>query len=46
MASNKENLAIYLLMEALFETGNADKVEKIVRKMVKELEHASKQEDK
>jgi len=46
MASNKENLAIYLLMDALFKTGNGELVEEIVQKMIAELETNSKPTDK
>jgi len=38
MATNKENLAQWLLIDALLESDKADEVKIIAKKMVKELE--------
>ena len=38
MATNKENLERYLLMNALFKTGNGKLVEEIVEKVLAESE--------
>jgi len=41
MATNKENLAQWLLIQALLESGNVEKVKEIADKMVRELESIS-----
>ena len=38
MATNKENLMIFKLMDALFRAGKEDEVKRIVAEMIKELE--------
>jgi len=38
MANNKENLERWLLIKALLESGNVEKVKEIAEKMIKELE--------
>jgi len=45
MATNKENLAQWLLVEALLRHKKADEVESIARKMVKELETSKETEN-
>ena len=41
MANNKENLAQWLLIQALIESGNLEKIKEIADKMVRELESTS-----
>ena len=42
MATNKENLALYKLMAALFRAGKPDEVERFVNEMLEELEKERK----
>jgi len=44
MANNKENLAQWLLIEALLESDKSDKIKVIAKKMVRELETGPNQE--
>jgi len=41
MANNKENLERWLLIKALLESDNVEKVKEIAEKMIKELESQS-----
>ena len=41
MANYKENLALWLMIMALLESKQYDKIEKIAAKMIKELESES-----
>ena len=38
MATNKENLALWMVIEALLRSDKADEIKEIAKKMIKELE--------